>query len=128
MLPVSARLTSPQDFARTTKSGLRVTSEHFVGYLLINPVTNNPATHQNPRAGLIIGKVVGGSVRRHRVSRQIRHALATHLENFPAGSLIVIRGLKQSATIGAPKVNVQAEIAEISSRLIAKAAKRMASA
>lgn len=133
MLPVSARLTSPQDFARTTKSGLRVTSEHFVGYLHINPVTNNPGennpgVNQSPRAGLIIGKAVGGSVRRHRVSRQIRHALATELQNFPQGSLIVIRGLKQSSVVGAPKVNVQAEIAEISTRLISKAAKRMASA
>ncbi|MFM1952597.1 MAG: hypothetical protein RJA33_1391 [Actinomycetota bacterium] len=123
MLPVSARLTSPQDFARTTKSGLRVTSEHFVGYLHINPVTNNPAVNENPRAGLIIGKGVGGSVRRHRVSRQIRHALAPQLENFPQGSLIVIRGLKQGSSI-----DVHGEIAEISSRLIAKAAKRMASA
>ncbi len=122
MLPVSARLTSPQDFARTTKSGLRVTSEHFVGYLHITPVTNNSGVNENPRAGLIIGKVVGGSVRRHRVSRQIRHALAPQLVNFPEGSLIVIRGLKQSAS-----VDVQGEVAEISSRLIAKAAKRMAS-
>lgn len=123
MLPVSARLTSPQDFARTTKSGLRVTSEHFVGYLHINPVTNKSVTNENPRAGLIIGKGVGGSVRRHRVSRQIRHALAPQLEKFPQGSLIVIRGLKQGTS-----VDVQGEIAEISSRLIAKAAKRMASA
>jgi ribonuclease P protein component len=123
VLPVSARLTSPQDFARTTKSGLRVTSEHFVGYLHITPATN-----ENPRAGLIIGKAVGGSVRRHRVSRQIRHALAVELEKFPQGSLIVIRGLKQDVSVDAPKVNVQAEIAEISSRLISKAAKRMASA
>ncbi|CAN2230123.1 RnpA RNase P protein component [Candidatus Nanopelagicaceae bacterium] len=118
MLPVSARLTSPQDFARTTKSGLRVTSEHFVGYLHISPAAN-----ENPRAGLIIGKSVGGSVRRHRVSRQIRHALAAQLANFPQGSLIVIRGLKQESS-----VDVQAEIAEISSRLISKMAKRMASA
>ena len=118
MLPLSARLTSPQDFARTTKSGLRVTSEHFVGYLHITPATN-----ENPRAGLIIGKSVGGSVRRHRVSRQIRHALAPELQNFPQGSLIVIRGLKQDSTI-----DVQSEIKELSSRLISKAAKRMASA
>jgi len=122
VLPVSARLTSPQDFARTTKSGLRVTSEHFVGYLHITPVTNNSGVNENPRAGLIIGKVVGGSVRRHRVSRQIRHALAPQLENFPEGSLIVIRGLKQSAS-----VDVQREVADISSHLITKAAKRMAS-
>lgn len=118
MLPVSARLTSPHDFARTTKSGLRVTSEHFVGYLHITP-----ASIDSPRAGLIIGKSVGGSVRRHRVSRQIRHAIAPLLETFPEGSLIVIRGLKQSG-----EVDVQGEITEISSRLISKAAKRMASA
>ena len=118
MLPASARLTSPHDFARTTKSGLRVTSEHFVGYLHITP-----ASTDSPRAGLIIGKSVGGSVRRHRVSRQIRHAIAPLLETFPQGSLIVIRGLKQTN-----EVDVQSEITEISSRLISKATKRMASA
>jgi ribonuclease P protein component len=118
VLPVSARLTSPHDFARTTKSGLRVTSEHFVGYLYINP-----AATESPRAGLIIGKSVGGSVRRHRVSRQIRHAIAPLLQNFPQGSLIVFRGLKQSADI-----DVQREISEISHRLITKAQKRMADA
>ena len=123
MLPVSARLTSPQDFARTTKSGLRVTSEHFVGYLHINPVTNNSAVNENPRAGLIIGKGVGGSVRRHRVSRQIRHAISTTLKDFPQGSLIVIRGLKQGVT-----TDVANEVSEISTRLINKAAKRMADA
>jgi ribonuclease P protein component len=118
VLPLSARLTSPQEFARTTKSGLRVTSQHFVGYLYVNPASND-----QPRAGLIIGKSVGGSVRRHRVSRQIRHAIAAHLSSFPQGSLIVIRGLKQDAT-----VDVHGEIAEISTRLISKAAKRMADA
>ena len=116
MLPLSARLTSPQDFARTTKSGLRVTTEHFVGYLYVNP-----ASTDQPRAGLIIGKGVGNSVRRHRVSRQIRHAISPALSEFPEGSLIVIRGLKQDAT-----TDVAREVREISTRLINKAAKRMA--
>ena len=130
MLPVSARLTSPQDFARTTKSGLRVTTQHFVGYLHIQRAVINPYTQEvinagtdQPRAGLIIGKSVGGSVRRHRVSRQIRHALAPLLPKFPQGSLIVIRGLKSSET-----VDVHSEIKEIADRLIERAAKRMASA
>ena len=118
MLPVSARLTSPQDFARTTKSGIRVTSQNFVGYLYIQPAITTSA-----RAGLIIGKSVGGSVTRHRISRQIRHALAPLIEKFPAGSLIVIRGLKMQ---GQP--DVHQEIEDISTRLIAKAAKRMADA
>jgi len=126
VLPASARLTSPHDFARTTKSGLRVTTQHFVGYLHVPKMVVNPYTEEvlsHTRAGLIIGKSVGGSVRRHRVSRQIRHALAPLLPNFPAGSLIVIRGLKSSES-----VDVQAEIREISTRLIERAAKRMASA
>jgi ribonuclease P protein component len=118
VLPVSARLTSPQDFARTTKSGLRTTTEHFVGYLYVNP-----ASTDQPRAGLIIGKAVGNSVRRHRVSRQIRHAIAPTLQHFPQGSLIVLRGLKQSEVI-----DVAQEINEISTRLIKKAAKRLADA
>ena len=117
VLPSSARLTTPHDFARTTKSGLRVTSQNFVGYLYISP-----ASTDSPRAGLIIGKSVGGSVRRHRISRQIRHALALELSNFPTGSLIVIRGLKQSEN-----VDVQREIREISIRLISKFSARMAS-
>jgi ribonuclease P protein component len=118
VLPVSARLTSPQDFARTTKSGLRTTTEHFVGYLYVNP-----ASTDQPRAGLIIGKGVGNSVRRHRVSRQIRHAISPILSQFPHGSLIVIRGLKQGEAI-----DVAGEIREISTHLINKAAKRMAGA
>lgn len=129
MLPVSARLTSPQDFARATKSGLRVTTQHFVGYLYIQRAVTNPYTGEvmcagidQPRAGLIIGKSVGGSVRRHRVSRQIRHALAPLLPNFPQGSLIVIRGLKPSDV-----VDVHGEVKEIAARLIERAAKRMAS-
>ena len=89
--------------------------------MVVNPYTEEVLSHT--RAGLIIGKSVGGSVRRHRVSRQIRHALAPLLPNFPTGSLIVIRGLKASESI-----DVQAEIREISTRLIERAAKRMASA
>jgi ribonuclease P protein component len=118
VLPSSARLTTPHDFARTTKSGLRVTTQNFVGYLYISP-----ASTDSPRAGLIIGKSVGGSVRRHRVSRQIRHALALELSNFPTGSLIVIRGLKQGEG-----VDVQREIREISTRLISKFNSRVVAA
>jgi ribonuclease P protein component len=88
--------------------------------MVVNPYTQEVLSRT--RAGLIIGKSVGGSVRRHRVSRQIRHALAPLLSNFPQGSLIVIRGLKPSGS-----VDVHAEINEIANRLIERAAKRMAS-
>ena len=94
MLPRNARLTSPSDFAKTTKSGVRVTSRNFVGYLYIQSNVTTPA-----RAGLIIGKSVGGSVVRHRLSRQVRHAIAPQISILPEGSLLVIRALKADGRV-----------------------------
>ena len=55
-------------------------------------MTNTPA-----QAGLIISKSVGGSVVRHRVARQIRHALKDHMEALPKGAHVVVRALSGSA-------------------------------
>ena len=114
MLPVDARLTSSSDFARATKSGLRVTSEHFVGYLYISPVTNNALA----KCGLIINKTIGGSVQRHRLDRKIRHAVAPHITTLPTGSLFVVRALKQN-----DDKNVQSEISQLIEKLITRAQK-----
>lgn len=92
MLPRNARLTSPDDFGRTTKSGYRITSKSLVGYLYLTSTTM-PA-----RCGLIISKSVGGSVVRHRVARQIRHGLRHHLNDLPEGALVVVRALPGSVT------------------------------
>ena len=114
MLPSDARLTSSSDFARATKSGIRVTSQHFVGYLYISPVTNNASA----RCGLIISKAVGGSVKRHRVARKVRHAVAPTISSLPSGSLLVIRALGQDGDS-----NIESEISELISKLIARTEK-----
>ena len=114
MLPQGARLTTSSDFARATKSGVRVTTQHFVGYLYISPVTNNDSA----KCGLIINKTVGGSVKRHRLARKIRHAVAPHIASLPTGSLLVIRALKEDGDR-----NVSEEILELISKLSAKSAK-----
>ena len=114
MLPADARLTSSSDFARATKSGIRVTTEHFVGYLFISPVTNNASA----KCGLIINKTVGGSVKRHRLARKVRHAVAPHIVELPLGSLFVIRALKQS-----DDKNVTAEISTLIQKLIERSKK-----
>lgn len=114
MLAKSARLTASSDFARATKSGIRVTSEHFASYLYISPVTN----HDSAKCGLIISKSVGGSVARHRLARKIRHAVAPFIETLPTGSLLVIRALKQDGD-----KNIAEEISALISRLLAKSAK-----
>jgi ribonuclease P protein component len=93
VLPKKARLTTSEDFAKATKSGLRLSSEHLVGYLFISPTTNEIAV---AKCGLIINKSVGGSVMRHRIARQIRHDVAPMMETLPANSLLVIRVLKSS--------------------------------
>ena len=114
MLPSDARLTSSSDFARATKSGIRVTSQHFVGYLYISPVTNNASA----RCGLIISKAVGGSVKRHRVARKVRHAVAPTIPSLPSGSLLVIRALGQDGDS-----NIESEISELIAKLITRTEK-----
>ncbi|CAN2226454.1 RnpA RNase P protein component [Candidatus Nanopelagicaceae bacterium] len=116
MLPTTARLTSSSDFARATKSGIRVTTLHFVGYLYITPATNTSA-----KCGLIINKAVGGSVQRHRLARKVRHAVAPLISSLPAGSLFVVRALKQDGDS-----NIAPEILELTTKLVARAEKVVA--
>jgi len=114
VLPPSARLTASSDFARATKSGFRVTSQHFVGYLYISPVTNN----DRAKSGLIINKTVGGAVQRHRLARKVRHAVAPAIATLPTGSLLVIRALKQDGD-----KNISAEISDLIAKLSTKSTK-----
>ena len=114
MLPVDARLTQSSDFARATKSGIRVTTQHFVGYLYISPVTNDASA----KCGLIISKAVGGSVKRHRVARKVRHAITPLIASLPTGSLLVIRALGQDGD-----TNLETEISELITKLISRSHK-----
>jgi len=99
VLPKNARLNLTADFARATKSGTRVTSEHFVGYLYISPASENNLELSNPpKFGLIINKSVGGSVVRHSLARKLRHAVAPQLSKLPNNSLLVIRALSKNTT------------------------------
>jgi len=118
VLPKNARLTVSADFARATKSGTRVTTENFVGYLYISPVTNN----DHPKCGLIVNKAIGGSVARHTLARKVRHAVAPQLAKLPNGSLLVIRALAKNK-IDTTRLEVEKlinKLLERSSRAAAK--------
>lgn len=69
------------------RRGRRVSSTHLVLHFITRP---EPSA---PRAGFVVGKVVGNSVARHRVIRQLRHLMAPHLAGFPPGTDVVVRGL-----------------------------------
>ena len=114
MLPKNARLNTSADFARATKSGTRVTTDNFVGYLYISTVTNN----ELPKCGLIINKSVGGSVARHALARKVRHAVSPQLSKLPKGSLLVIRALAKNNIDG-----VAVEIEKLTNKLLERASR-----
>jgi len=73
------------------------------------------------RAGLIISKAVGSSVARHRLARKIRHCIFDNYASLPTGSLLVIRGLNNSA-----EADCKSEIATVVANLVRKAKDRAA--
>lgn len=89
MLPNSARIKRSSEFAAATKLGRRITGTSLIGYLY--SANNN----QPPKLGLIVGKSVGNSVVRHRIARQIRHAVREKLNQLPNGTLFVVRAMKK---------------------------------
>jgi ribonuclease P protein component len=101
VLAQANRLRSSKDFARTTKVGHRASSHSLVLYL--HTSQSLPAT---PQIGLIINKSVGGSVLRHRIARQLRHAIRKHLTDLPNHSQLVIRTLR-------PAESYTTELAEL---------------
>jgi ribonuclease P protein component len=57
-------------------------------------------------------------VKRHRVARKVRHAVAPAISSLPTGSLLVIRALGQDGD-----TNIKTEITELISKLISRSEK-----
>jgi len=114
VLPAKNRLRTSKDFALTTKTGVRATSLSLVVYLKTNSSIQADANKSSaPLIGLIVNKSVGGSVVRHRVSRQLRHLAAAHISNIPSGSRLVIRVLRNQP-------NYEAELNELLPKVLNK--------
>ena len=92
MLPRQHRLRARTDFTEVTRKGRRVVSPPLVVHVVLaSPQDVGPA-----RVGLTIGKAVGNSVARHRMSRVLRHAVAEELGLLPSGSRWVIRAMPEA--------------------------------
>ena len=87
MLPAAHRMRAAAEFSQTTRHGTKVSRGRVVIYVLRGP-GSEPA-----RIGLITGKLVGGSVQRHRAARRIRGAMSGLVADLPAGSTVVVRAL-----------------------------------
>jgi ribonuclease P protein component len=122
VLPAKNRLRTSKDFALTTKTGVRATSLSLVVYLKTNSTNSlnetNASNSNAPLVGLIVNKSVGGSVVRHRVSRQLRHLASAHISNIPSNSRLVIRVLRNQP-------NYEVELMELMSKVLNKTAVKL---
>lgn len=125
MLPREHRLSRAQDFTDVVRRGRRAGRPLLTVHADLGPSDRGPSDpghadpgHADPadpprqsaaappRAGLVVGKAVGGSVVRSRTSRRLRHLLRERLPALPPGSRVVVRaapsaGTADSAALGA---------------------------
>ena len=66
------------------------------------------STDKDTKVAFAVGKNVGNSVVRHKITRQLRHAISPLVGSFPSGSHVVVRAL--------PGAN-QASFAQLSENL-----------
>ncbi len=59
---------------------------------------SDPTTTTGPRAGFVVGKAVGNSVVRHRVTRRLRAAVREELGRLPATADLVVRARPEAGT------------------------------
>lgn len=105
MLPPANRMRRSSDFAGAVKFGVRARRGSVV-------VHHKPAVSSGaPLVGLVVGKSVGGSVVRHRVSRRLRAQLAQRLDLLPQGSATVVRALPSAATASSAELGADLDSA-----------------
>jgi ribonuclease P protein component len=113
VLPAEHRLRSSSDFTSVTRQGHRARSGGLVVYVVTDE-SSGPG-----RVGLVVGKSVGGSVVRHRVSRRLRAQLSERLGVLPPGSRVVVRALPDAA--GETSVELGRDLDKAFGRLLAGA-------
>ena len=64
------------------------------------PATGTVPAQAGPRAGFVVGKAVGNSVVRHRVTRQLRAVVRDELDRLPATADLVVRARAEAASAG----------------------------
>ena len=91
MLAAPYRLRQSADFQQTVRQGVRAGRPNLVVHLLCRQV-DQPA-----RIGFTVGAQVGGSVIRHRLTRQLRALGRPLLASLPDGTEVVVRALPRAA-------------------------------
>jgi len=103
VLPAQARLRRRPEFTAVVRSGRRVGRPTMVlHYLPQRPVLRDGAVaypgERGPRAGFVVGKAVGNSVVRHRVTRRLRALVREELHRLPDGADLVVRARPEAGS------------------------------
>ncbi len=69
---------------------------------LAGPSGQGGSVAPGPRAGFVVGKAVGNSVVRHRVTRRLRAVVRDELDRLPPSSDLVVRARPEAATADTP--------------------------
>ncbi|MCW2613744.1 MAG: ribonuclease, partial [Frankiales bacterium] len=95
MLSREHRLHRSADFTDVVRRGRRASRPLLTVHVLLPPAVDpGTAALAEPgpaRAGLVVGKAVGGSVVRSTVSRRLRHLLRDRVGALAAGTRLVVR-------------------------------------
>lgn len=86
MLASEARLRKSTDISDVLRNGKRYPTRMLIVHLLVKDDVPR-------RVAFAVGKSVGNSVERHRLTRQLRHIMRAQLNRVPEGSQVVVRAL-----------------------------------
>jgi ribonuclease P protein component len=105
VLPAQARLRRRPEFTAVVRSGRRAGRPTMVlHYLSERPEQSgggHVSSHVSPsgaRAGFVVGKAVGNSVVRHRVTRRLRAVVQEELHRLPPTADVVVRARPEAST------------------------------
>jgi ribonuclease P protein component len=109
VLPAQARLRRRPDFTAVVRSGRRAGRPTMVLHYLperpVNPAPRDAATVGGPRAGFVVGRAVGNSVVRHRVTRRLRAVVLDQLDRLPPTADLVVRAKPEAAVAGSAELH-----------------------
>jgi ribonuclease P protein component len=98
VLPAQARLRRRPEFTAVVRSGRRVGRPTMVlHYLPQRPAAPGGVEATGPRAGFVVGRTVGNSVVRHRVTRRLRAVVLDELHRLPPTADLVVRARPEAA-------------------------------
>ncbi|HEX3813322.1 MAG TPA: ribonuclease P protein component [Mycobacteriales bacterium] len=97
MLPEPVRLHRSRDFTEVVRSGRRAGRSTLVVHLLAPVPDGSAPGDRQSKVGFIVSRQVGNSVRRHEVTRRLRHLMLDRIGLLPDGSRLVVRAKPAAA-------------------------------